>query len=254
MDIYILILINIGIIIIITLLLNTHINNNIRTNIMEETTITDSGRIIAMNGVDSKYYINFSRHYMLFNLLNIITRIFDENNIDYFISCGALLGYHRHNNSFIPWDDDIDIGVFEKDKDKITNILSLYTSLNSTYSLYKHNYDIYKFIVNNSNNDKTQIMIDLFFYKFYDNKQHYNLYTPIQQFLFPREYISNEELFPLINVNFKLYLPDGTLYNTCKVKIPNKSIDFLNRMYPGWENKKIVSKVHTTMYKWLFNK
>ena len=76
----------------------------------------------------------------------------------------------------------------------------------------------------------------------------------MQQFLFPREYISNEELFTLINVNFKLYLPDGTLYNTCKVKIPNKSLDFLNRMYPGWENKKIVSKVHTTMYKWLFNK
>ena len=30
----------------------------------------------------------------------------------WFIDGGTLLGYHRHNGTMIPWDDDIDIGIF----------------------------------------------------------------------------------------------------------------------------------------------
>jgi phosphorylcholine metabolism protein LicD len=42
------------------------------------------------------------------NLLTTIARMMKENNIEYWISGGTLLGFTRHE-TFIPWDDDIDI-------------------------------------------------------------------------------------------------------------------------------------------------
>ncbi|MCL2597335.1 MAG: LicD family protein [Paludibacter sp.] len=43
-----------------------------------------------------------------------IAKIFDENNIGYFINYGTLLGALRHDG-FIPWDDDLDICVMKED-------------------------------------------------------------------------------------------------------------------------------------------
>ena len=75
--------------------------------------MTEYKRGLAMN-VDLKertdlHIISFSRHYTLYCLLKKVVEIFDKNNIKYFIIGGLLIGLHRHNNSFIPWDDDIDI-------------------------------------------------------------------------------------------------------------------------------------------------
>jgi len=45
------------------------------------------------------------------NFLKRIVKMFDENNVDYWLEFGTLLGCVR-DHSFIPWDSDIDIGVF----------------------------------------------------------------------------------------------------------------------------------------------
>lgn len=50
----------------------------------------------------------------LYTILRDVTQILEENNLEYFISFGTLLGAVRHGG-LIPWDTDMDIIVAEKD-------------------------------------------------------------------------------------------------------------------------------------------
>ena len=49
-------------------------------------------------------------HEEMLRLLLIIDTIAKENNIPYWIDGGSLIGIVRHKG-FIPWDDDLDIGM-----------------------------------------------------------------------------------------------------------------------------------------------
>lgn len=70
-----------------------------------------------------------------------LLRIIDKHGLTYFFVCGSMLGAKRHNG-FIPWDDDLDIGMPREDYEKLISVLptelpseiKLQTPYNDKYS------------------------------------------------------------------------------------------------------------------------
>ena len=61
-------------------------------------------------------------HLLNIELLDFIVKICDKYDLDYWLDFGLLLGAVRHNG-FIPWDDDLDIGMMRKDYDKLVEVI-----------------------------------------------------------------------------------------------------------------------------------
>ncbi len=74
-------------------------------------------------------------HLEMLRLLKIIDDICRENNIEYWLDGGSLIGAIRHNG-FIPWDDDLDISLLKDDYIKLLKLLDDYADKNGDAYLF----------------------------------------------------------------------------------------------------------------------
>lgn len=81
-------------------------------------------------------------HIVEVEILDEIDRVCKKNNIEYFLIGGTLLGAIRHKG-FIPWDDDLDVGMTRENYEKFINIAP--NELDSKYYLdnFKTNTNCY---------------------------------------------------------------------------------------------------------------
>lgn len=86
------------------------------------------------------------------DLLKIFMKICAEHNLKYTMLGGTMLGAIRHKG-FIPWDDDIDIGMFRDDYEKFIEVFNKY------YSFEYLNLDEYKQRLNHLRLEDTRMKL-----------------------------------------------------------------------------------------------
>lgn len=76
-------------------------------------------------------------------LFNKFSKFCEENNIKYFALGGTLLGAVRHKG-FIPWDDDMDLGIPREDYEKLLLLCSK-EKVNFELHTYKNDANYYRY-------------------------------------------------------------------------------------------------------------
>lgn len=66
------------------------------------------------------------------DMLDYTAKFCDDNNIAYWLNAGTLLGAVRHGG-YIPWDDDIDLGMLRPDYDRL---IELFNENSTRYKLH----------------------------------------------------------------------------------------------------------------------
>ena len=157
-------------------------------------------------------------HDKLIQMLPITIKYLDEEGIKWILYSGNLLGMYRHKNSFIPWDDDIDLAILKEDDTLEDRLKRVNEKLKKNDMLL--NKTPFGYAVDNKDHSipENKAYIDLFIYEkqgdiWMGNEWHKNT--------FPNEYFKEEMLFP-----FKKGIFEGI-----EVNIPNDSIGWLKQNY-----------------------
>jgi phosphorylcholine metabolism protein LicD len=157
-------------------------------------------------------------HDKLMEMLPITIKYLEEEDIKWVLYSGNLLGMYRHKNSFIPWDDDIDLAIIKED-DTLEDRLNRVNEKLKRHDMYLKDAP-FGYAVNNRDHSipKNKAYIDLFIY---DKKGDIWMGNEWHKNTFPNEYFKEEMLFP-----FK----KGT-FEGLEVNIPNDSIGWLKQNY-----------------------
>jgi lipopolysaccharide cholinephosphotransferase len=86
-------------------------------------------------------YLSKDEGHNMYDLMQKLDEALTENGITYWATAGTLLGAVRHHG-LIPWDDDLDICIFDTDEKKLKSMQEIF----SKYDLEIHYYfkDFYK--------------------------------------------------------------------------------------------------------------
>ncbi len=158
-----------------------------------------------------------------------ITKLFDKHNIEYYIDGGTLLGAVRHKG-MIPWDDDLDVEVLQKDESKLTSNSFKQSLKKSGYNIhsYRLGYKIYKIDGKSIENYKWKYpFLDIFISKIEDNRT--KLVLSNKNNNWDNCHFLKDELYPLKKYKFGKFQVTG----------PNDPYGYLNKCYgKDWNSVK----------------
>ncbi|MBC8948505.1 phosphorylcholine transferase LicD [Xenorhabdus sp. TS4] len=168
----------------------------------------------------------------MLSILKEVDKICRENNIDYWLDAGTLLGARRHNG-FIPWDDDIDICMERASFNKFLEVCA--NDMNNNFFLQTAFTDKYYVDFNipckvRLNGTKIIEEIEIT-HSYYDERSHHGLFLDI----FPYDRYSENKF---IRVLFERLLAQFV-----KLKVKSK-----------YSNLTLGKKIISKLFSFLFSK
>lgn len=171
-------------------------------------------------------------HDILLSIMKRTDQLLHLNHLEYFLIAGSLLGSMRYQHR-LPWDDDIDIGILEKEKFENLPFSDFGLSIRRVYFGYKiydtRDYSHVKF-------ESTFPFVDVFLFTEKDGEYIYS--SEKARRLWEREKFTQDQLFPL----------GKCMYAGMELPCPRKSKEFLDRAFPGWREYAYISGSHTGEY------
>ena len=158
---------------------------------------------------------------LLYKITDTTIQLFNQHNLAYWATDGTLLGIMR-SQGFIPWDDDVDLAIDSKDKELLKSLKPQFRDEGLELVGVGKYMKVRK--PGNSN-----VWIDIFMLT--NGKWPQNHFQDIN-------FRSTQEIYPLKQGKF------GSL----KVSIPNKSSEYLDRIFPRWREVAYVYN-HKTKHK-----
>jgi phosphorylcholine metabolism protein LicD len=175
------------------------------------------------------YILSDDDSFNLYKLLHEVVRLFERNNITYWATCGTLLGAIRCKG-IIKWDDDIDLCVLFKDKEKLKQIIEqderfiFDSKIDNLVDKIYYKTGKYPFI-------------DIFFMvpELEDNKIIYKYESKRARDLWTNEFYLEKELVPL----------KKTKFGAMEIAIPNQyERFFLANFGENWNKEGVISYDH----------
>lgn len=166
----------------------------------------------------------------LYFVIKYTTEFLEENNIDYCIESGTLLGCVRHNG-IIPWDNDADIMIFKDGYLKMKNLIDKY---NNNHHYILHMTPGFRLFYDNESygelfvydfDEKLKLYRMAFPYinKDFNDNSNYKPTFITSDLYFNHQKYKKETLFPT----------KKTIFENFYVRTPNNIIDVLKNTYNG---------------------
>lgn len=178
-----------------------------------------------MNYID--YCIDDENFNILKQMMRDVTTVFKKLKITYWADGGSLLNTVRGFET-MRHDDDIDLGVFPKDRLKLQVALNILESMGYSVKIFP---DIYKVFVPNywkQIESSGQVIgtptLDIFIYRKYQGR--IELENEITRKEYTGGFHYKEDFYPLI---------PRKIFGEIDIPTPKKPKGYLDRLYPEWE-------------------
>jgi phosphorylcholine metabolism protein LicD len=173
--------------------------------------------------------LSSQEHHLLLSILQRIDSLMKE--VPYFLIGGSLMGAIRYGNR-MPWDDDIDIGVFLENIEQVVDLP--YESKGLKIRKSSYGYKVYDAKFNKSKMLETTFpFVDIFVYQ--KDGNNYIMSNEKARKQWPLEQFSDHTLLPLTTCR----------YGNMNIPCPFSSIKFLDQAYPGWDRIAYINGSHT---------
>lgn len=174
---------------------------------------------------DAYPFLNASTLKFAESCLQELVELFNENNINYYLDYGTLLGIVR-DGRLIEWDDDIDFKILSSDVNQVQKLMDEYSNLLSV----KNDVIIEKAIYKKSNRDINSMCYTIsekgkeenvksvgidFFIMYYKENAVYQ-----GDYVFPSHFFRSKEMID---------------WNGISVRVPNDTLKYLTHIYGDWE-------------------